>query len=73
MFNVPPENMLLKQQLKPGDIVTFTFDSYSRRAAPVDPKITHKREDISWEDILDDYTNEVSQANQLTGRIPFPS
>jgi hypothetical protein len=36
---------------KPGDVVTFTYENYSRRAAPVKPKLQRIRGDISWEEV----------------------
>lgn len=34
-----------------GDIVTFSYDSFARRAVPVNPKISRIRIDISWEHV----------------------
>lgn len=35
-----------------GDIVTFSFESYSRREIPVNPFVSRIRKDISWRDVL---------------------
>eukprot|EP00026_Physarum_polycephalum_P001003 Phypoly_transcript_01004.p1 GENE.Phypoly_transcript_01004~~Phypoly_transcript_01004.p1 ORF type:complete len:1224 (-),score=188.92 Phypoly_transcript_01004:75-3746(-) len=47
------------QEFKPGatvpirgDIVTFTYDSFSRRALPINPKIFRKRSDVTWEEVV---------------------
>jgi hypothetical protein len=38
--------------LKVGDIVTFSFDAFSRISGPRYPKLERIRKDISWEDVL---------------------
>eukprot|EP00026_Physarum_polycephalum_P001348 Phypoly_transcript_01349.p1 GENE.Phypoly_transcript_01349~~Phypoly_transcript_01349.p1 ORF type:complete len:1107 (+),score=164.22 Phypoly_transcript_01349:191-3322(+) len=46
---------------KPGDVVTFTYENYSRRAAPIKPKLQRIRGDISWEEVLSEYEMETGQ------------
>lgn len=41
--------------LQPGDVVTLTYDSYSKNAIPVNPVISHVRKDITWEHVLRDF------------------
>jgi hypothetical protein len=36
---------------KVGDVVTFCYDSFSRQALPVNPKITRIRFDIPWNNV----------------------
>jgi len=37
---------------KRGDIVTFSYKAFSRRATPVDPKVVRVRNDLLWEEVL---------------------
>eukprot|EP00026_Physarum_polycephalum_P003064 Phypoly_transcript_03073.p1 GENE.Phypoly_transcript_03073~~Phypoly_transcript_03073.p1 ORF type:complete len:492 (+),score=39.24 Phypoly_transcript_03073:901-2376(+) len=50
---------------KRGDVVSFSYDSYSRRALPVNPKILCVRLDINWDQVIDlqfpSTTNQPSQ------------
>ena len=41
-----------------GDMVTFSYDTYSRREAPVNPKIQRVRTDMSWEDVVNSTGND---------------
>ena len=43
VHGVPPQE---------GDIVTFSFDTFSRKAVPLQPKLERIRKDMSWEDVL---------------------
>jgi signal peptidase I len=52
-FTVPSEgNQIKSAKLRKGDVVTITYDSFSRRTAPVNPKIYRLRKDLEWEDVL---------------------
>eukprot|EP00026_Physarum_polycephalum_P002670 Phypoly_transcript_02678.p1 GENE.Phypoly_transcript_02678~~Phypoly_transcript_02678.p1 ORF type:complete len:822 (+),score=110.18 Phypoly_transcript_02678:190-2655(+) len=44
------------QGLKIGDVVTFGFDSYSRRDVPSNPTLLRIRTDLTWEQALLDYS-----------------
>ena len=51
---------LLNAELKPkrGDVVTFSYKAFSRRATPVDPKVLRVRLDLNWEDVLREHVRE---------------
>jgi hypothetical protein len=53
--------------IKEGDVVTFTFDNYSRGVIPVNPSVTRVRTDISWEQVLNDYANDFSKLSTTSG------
>lgn len=54
---------------KIGDVITFTYDNYSRRAAPINPKLQRIRFDISWEQILMEFEREDEESQVLSGII----
>jgi hypothetical protein len=45
----------LQIAVKKGDVVTFSYDNYSRHAVPVNAKINRIRCDVSWEEIVENY------------------
>jgi hypothetical protein len=51
-----------------GDIVTFTYDSFSRRALPINPKIFRKRSDVTWEEVLRNHEKDA-QVDGMKKRI----
>lgn len=54
--------------VKEGDIVTFSYDSYSRRKLiPVNPKIIRVRNDISWQQVVATHANESPFQLSLNG------
>jgi hypothetical protein len=55
-FTVPEQNVQVPN-LKIGDVVTFSYESYSRKHVPVNPVIHRVRTDLSWHNL----------ANTLTG------
>ena len=52
IFSLPSPPLHLKQ----GDVVTFSYQNYSRREAPVNPRILHVRLDVSWERVLREFS-----------------
>lgn len=50
--------MLLLAPPSVGDIVSFSAESFSRRAAPVGPRIFRIRTDVSWDDVV---ANSISE------------
>jgi signal peptidase I len=52
---------------KRGDIVTFTYETYSRRDVPVNPKLLRVRKDVSWESIVVDHIRSTPQPQPLSG------
>lgn len=49
---MPSESVIITELLIPGDIVTFSYDNYSRKEVPVNPKIIRIRSDMSWQDVI---------------------
>lgn len=47
-----------------GDIVTFTFQNFSRTSLPVDPKVVRVRSDVAWDDVTYSYILERSHTIQ---------
>jgi hypothetical protein len=41
-----------------GAVVTFSYESHSRRDEVVNPKIFRIREDVSWEEVVENYATE---------------
>ena len=49
-----------------GDVITFTYDNYSRRAAPVNPKLLSIRHDLPpWDHLL-----ALSQESPSLSQVP---
>eukprot|EP00026_Physarum_polycephalum_P002214 Phypoly_transcript_02219.p1 GENE.Phypoly_transcript_02219~~Phypoly_transcript_02219.p1 ORF type:complete len:905 (+),score=113.90 Phypoly_transcript_02219:198-2912(+) len=60
---VQPQNV--KISVQKGDIVTFSYDSYSQRSVPVNPFIFRIRTDLSWEQVIMSHLTELPQAQML--------
>lgn len=58
IFNVTRDNVETPRDLEKGDVVTFAYDDYSRRSLPVNPKVYRIRDDLSWEEVLENYAAE---------------
>jgi hypothetical protein len=58
--------MLVEEQPNRGDLVTFSYTSYSRNSLPVNPVVYRVRTDISWEDVLQEHETEDADP-QLNG------
>lgn len=56
---------------KEGDIVTFTYESYSRRAVPVNPKIYRIRKDTNWEQVVSNFQKDLVK-NGIKGNLFLP-
>eukprot|EP00026_Physarum_polycephalum_P001704 Phypoly_transcript_01706.p1 GENE.Phypoly_transcript_01706~~Phypoly_transcript_01706.p1 ORF type:complete len:1010 (+),score=136.82 Phypoly_transcript_01706:80-3109(+) len=54
-FIVPPQNVKAKPLPKKGDVVTFSYDDFSRKALPVNPTIYQIRQDLAWDDVVENY------------------
>lgn len=52
-FVVPPEDVHVKG-LKIGDVVSFSYSSFSRRGSPANPTVYKKRDDVAWSEISND-------------------
>ena len=55
IFKVPSESVQLASKLRVGEIASFSYESHSRREAPVNPVIYRKREDLLWDDVTSIY------------------
>lgn len=53
---------------KRGEVVTFTYDSYSPNEIPVNPKLYRTRTDVSWEDVVMEHTRNEPQAQNFNGK-----
>ena len=51
-FTVPSEAVDSTVITKSGDVVSFTFDDFSKKSAPTNPMVYRIRTDITWENIL---------------------
>ena len=54
-FTVLHRNVKVKPHPKKGDIVTFSYDDFSRKALPVNPTIFQIRQDLAWDDVVANY------------------
>lgn len=50
-----------------GDVVTFTYDSFSPKSIPTRPKIYRIRTDTTWKEILRDFAQNNPQIQPLAG------
>jgi hypothetical protein len=57
----------IQQPLKRGDIVSITFENYSRNALPVNPKIYRVRLDLDWNEVNRSYSENISQSQKFNG------
>ena len=60
MFRVPAASVRVATTLTKGDVVSFSYQSFSRKAVPVDPKIVRIRTDLSWKDVVYNYSQETT-------------
>ena len=70
-FVVSTHNNKTNVKLKKGDVVTFTYDDYSRRDTPFNARIYRVRDDLSWEEVVQRYLRDTphAQALPLTGTL----
>ena len=50
------------QELKIGDVVTFSYTKFSANGRPVNAKDFRVRRDLKWEHVLEDFANDVPRA-----------
>jgi hypothetical protein len=62
MFTVPPENVFIELPF-PGDVVTFSYETFARRDVPVNPTIFRLRSDLSWDDLVERATRTKKYLN----------
>jgi hypothetical protein len=53
--------------LKRGDVVTFSYETLSRRAVPVNPEILRVRTDLTWIDVVRSFLSDNSKLELLNG------
>jgi hypothetical protein len=64
-FVVSPQNVKHGLHPKVGDIVTFSYEDFSRKASPVSPNIYRIRTDISWKDVVRNSEEEAAFSKQM--------
>lgn len=52
---------------KSGNIVTFAYESYSRRTIPTNPKIYRIRGDVTWPEVLANRARELLNSMLFVG------
>lgn len=57
---------MLSTRPKKGDIVSLSSDSQSRRDAPVNPVILRIRDDLQWDDVINNYEGEIAGITIIT-------
>jgi len=68
-FTGSSENAKLGTEPKVGNVVTFTYENFSRRALPVNPQILRIREDVSWEEVLFNHVHDVPQTPLMAEEV----
>jgi len=64
-MKVERENIKIETEVRRGDIVSFSFDNFSKSSIPVNPQVYRIRADVTWEDVI----NNESGDPQLNGII----
>ena len=64
-FTVPTPTDV--QQMKRGDVVTFSYTTYTAKSTPTQPRILRTRRDVSWDDVLRDHATQNTQKLTLNG------
>jgi hypothetical protein len=72
-FAVSAQNVKPGLRPKVGDIVTFSYEDFSRKASPVNPNIYRIRADVSWKDVVRNFEEEAAFSKQMEEGIPPPS
>ena len=52
IFTVAKEDCKIEQSLKKGDVVSYTYEGFSRFGVPIAPKIFRLQTDMNWKDII---------------------
>eukprot|EP00026_Physarum_polycephalum_P001164 Phypoly_transcript_01165.p1 GENE.Phypoly_transcript_01165~~Phypoly_transcript_01165.p1 ORF type:complete len:960 (+),score=125.04 Phypoly_transcript_01165:678-3557(+) len=60
VFEVSAENVKLETKAKKGDIVTFSYDSYTNRNVPSNPTVYRIRTDVLWEDVVFNFEQNIA-------------
>lgn len=59
------------EKIQIGDVVTLTYESYSKNAIPVNPVISHVRKDVNWEFVIRDYVKSGAPGKIFTSSFLF--
>ena len=62
-----PEDFQNEVYPKKGDIISFSFQNFSKNEVPVDPQLYRIREDLTWKDVVQNFLDQVSQPNYING------
>lgn len=67
VFSVPFQNLQIREEkVQVGDIVSFSYDSFSRRSIPINVKIFRIRKDLEWEQVIESYRKDsTSKLNSI--------
>lgn len=74
IFTVAFRNSAIHPAPKAGDIVTFSYENYTRRAVPVNPKLVRTRFDLSWKQVVAEYFRiDSARTKDLNGIVFAPA
>jgi hypothetical protein len=68
VFDVNYEQYNPDLKFKSGDIVSFSYDNYSRNAVPVNPFVYRIRMDLTWLHVVRNYFENTIQSQLLNGK-----
>lgn len=66
-FEVAADDVLISTPSM-GDIISFSFESNSRRELPVNPKIFRVRDDLSWSDVVSNFQKDRQYLNGMNNK-----
>eukprot|EP00026_Physarum_polycephalum_P000339 Phypoly_transcript_00339.p1 GENE.Phypoly_transcript_00339~~Phypoly_transcript_00339.p1 ORF type:complete len:1688 (+),score=210.60 Phypoly_transcript_00339:78-5141(+) len=58
VFEAPQKFENAELSPKRGDVVSFSFESFSNRSVPINPEIFRIRQDLTWRDVMLGFLNE---------------
>lgn len=69
VFDVDRDEEGLGATVQRGDVVSFSYERYSRHAIPTAPSLFRIRHDLTWQDILHDFASYSSHPQALNGML----
>ncbi len=69
-FSVTKSNVKLKILPEKGDIVSFSYDNYSRRSLPINPKVYRLRHDMTWDYLVKSHLDSIAEPQKLNCMTP---
>ena len=66
-FKVPMQKIYPKK----GDVVTFTYDNYTTKSVPLNPRISRIRTDMTWEEAIFNFEQQISDSAATNGTFHF--